>query len=200
MGPVFAFAAETPDGIVLIDTGIGPPHPLIDKLYRPTRYPLDAALAACGLDIGDVEAIVNTHLHFDHCGGNAAFPGVLIYVQAVEHEAAHEPGHTIAEWVDFPGARYELLTGDAEIAPGVSVLSTPGHTPGHQSVLLDTPAGRIIVAGQAAETAEDFRRAQQSSPMPSDEQATASIRRILELAPTRVYFSHDPVWWQPKSL
>jgi N-acyl homoserine lactone hydrolase len=59
--------------------------------------------------------VINTHLHFDHCGGNRLFPGVPIYVQRSEREAARRPDYTIPEWVEFEGATYEELDGPAEI-------------------------------------------------------------------------------------
>jgi N-acyl homoserine lactone hydrolase len=130
----------------------------------------------------DVAVIINTHLHFDHCGGNRLFAGVPIYLQRAEREAAREPGYTIPEWVEFDGATYVELDGAAEILPGVRVLPTPGHAPGHQSVCVDTDDGLVVVAGDVAYTWEEF-----------DDAGGA----VLALRPRRIWLAHQT---EPREL
>ena len=78
-----------------------------------------------------VAVVVNTHLHFDHCGGNRLFPGVPIHVQRRElADARTEEDYTVREWVDFDGATYVEHDGEAEILPGVRLVPAPGHTRG----------------------------------------------------------------------
>jgi glyoxylase-like metal-dependent hydrolase (beta-lactamase superfamily II) len=190
-GPVNAFLIQHPDGPILVDTGIGPTHPDIDAMYRPTRYALLEALASVGVAIGDIRLVVNTHLHFDHCGSNSLFPGTPIFVQGAEFEAAQAEDYTIREYFDFPDAQYRLLRGQAELAPAVRVLPTPGHTHGHQSVVVDSEDGPDIIAGQAAETAEQFMR-----PEAESEEGATSLRLLHDLTPARVYFSHDHAVWE----
>ena len=180
-GPVLAFAIRHPDGLVLVDTGIGEGNEWIETSYRPRRRDVREALAAATLDADAVVAIVNSHLHFDHCGQNRAFPGVPIYAQQAELDLALRKGHTIVEWVDFPEARYEAVEGDREIAPGISVLATPGHTPGHQSVTVRTGDGLVLIVAQAAQDARSFATGV----------ADASVRRLRELNADRIHFSHD---------
>jgi N-acyl homoserine lactone hydrolase len=183
--PANGFLIRHPDGDIVVDTGIGPPHPFIDRAYRPVRWPLPDALAGFGTSPASVSAVINTHLHFDHCGGNAFFAGVPIFVQATELEAATAADYTIREFVDFPGARYERLDGEADIAPGIRVVLTP-HTPGHQSVVIETNSGRIVIAGQALETADEVNG------------GGGVARLLLSLEPARILFSHDDrVWWKP---
>jgi N-acyl homoserine lactone hydrolase len=159
---------QHPDGPILVDTGMIDSTPELDEEWSPTVYPERIPR--------DVSLVVNTHLHFDHCGGNRLFAGVPIYVQRTEREAAREPGYTIPEWVEFPGARYVELDGEAEIAPGVRVLPTPGHTPGHQSVLVETEDGLVVVAGDVAYRWEDF---------------DAAGGAILALRPRRIWLAHQ---------
>jgi len=179
-GPVLAFAIRHPNGIVLVDTGIGEGDEWVDKNYRPRARDVREALTGAKLDADGVRAIVNSHLHFDHCGQNRAFAGVPIYVQRTELDLARE-GYTVVEWVDFAGARYDAVDGDREIVDGVSVLATPGHTPGHQSVTVRTGDGLVLIAGQAAQDARSFATG------PAD----LSIQRLRELNADRIHFSHD---------
>jgi N-acyl homoserine lactone hydrolase len=195
---VFAFLIRHPQCNVLVDTGVGADHPGIERLYRPVRRSLTDALAAVGLGPHDVAAVINTHLHFDHCGENGLFPHTPIHVQAEEYEAAREPFFTIPEWVDFPGASYELLRGETEVLPGVVLLPTPGHTPGHQSVLIESGEGRIVIAGQAAYSAEEYARANGAGDAEgawSQELYLKSLSHLRGLEPREVYFSHDTAVW-----
>jgi glyoxylase-like metal-dependent hydrolase (beta-lactamase superfamily II) len=82
--PVHAWLVRHPDGLILVDTGIGTGHPLIDEWYRPRVTPLADALDGAGADVRDVEAVILSHLHFDHCGQHAAV-AAPVHVQATEH-------------------------------------------------------------------------------------------------------------------
>jgi glyoxylase-like metal-dependent hydrolase (beta-lactamase superfamily II) len=180
-GIVLAFAIRHSEGIVLVDTGIGEGNEWIDENYQPRRRDIRDALTAASIDPGAVRLIVNTHLHFDHCGQNRAFAGVPIVVQRVELEAAHAPDYPIRDWVDFPGARYEIAEGDREVIDGISVLATPGHTAGHQSVTVRTGDGLALIVGQASQDARSFATG------PTD----ASVQGLRELNADRIHFSHD---------
>jgi len=180
-GSVLAFAIRRPDGIVLVDTGVGFGNDWIDANYQPRSRPIREALKAAALDADLVRVVVNTHLHFDHSGQNAAFPGVPIVVQQAEWDVAWDEGYTITEWLDFEGARYERVRGDVEIAPGIRLLATPGHTPGHQSVIVDTDEGLVLVVGQAAQDARAF----------AGGEADASLQKLRGLNAVRIHFSHD---------
>ena len=196
---VFAYLIEHPDGPILVDTGVGDSNELIDALYRPEHHDLGAAIAATGHRLEDITVVVNTHLHFDHCGNNRLFPGVPILVQRREYEAAHEPAYTDPAWVDFPGVTLTELDGDHTVASGVWIVSTPGHTPGHQSVFLDGDDERVLVVAQAAYTAADFAAlevGEHNTPTESEDVWRASLRRLHDLEPDVAWFSHDPTPWR----
>jgi glyoxylase-like metal-dependent hydrolase (beta-lactamase superfamily II) len=199
--PVYGFLVAHAAGPVVVDTGVGEGHAGIESLYRPERRPLADHLSPLKIAPADVVLVINTHLHFDHCGDNRLFPGTPIVVQRAEYEAAQEPAYTVPAWVDFPGARFRLLDGEAEVLPGLRVVPTPGHTPGHQSIVLETDGGPVIIAGQAAYTAEEFsdpeRRHVRGLDMAWDlERSLESLRRLRALGPRRVYFSHNPAVWE----
>lgn len=201
-GPVNAYALRSAQGVILVDTGVGLGHAGIDEWYQPVHQPLTAALAAHGLALNDVVAVVNTHLHFDHCGQNRLFPAIPIYVQTSEYDAAHQPNFTILEWVDFPGATYRQLNGDSLIASGIRLLPTPGHTPGHQAVVVETSEGLVVLAGQAAQSRAEYEHVRRNGELPGDaapaDPATylASMLALIALHPVRVYFSHDQAVWR----
>ena len=198
--PVYCFVISHPEGIVVIDTGVGGDHPGIEALYGPVRRPLAHILAEIEITTADVALVINSHLHFDHCGENRLFSGRPIFVQAAEYEAAHTPDYTIPDWVDFPGANYELVEGEREILSGLTLIPTPGHTSGHQSVLLETGEGRVIIAGQAAYTAAEYANPEDAHARGLEsawdrQKYLESLRRLRELAPRWVHVSHDATVW-----
>ncbi len=194
---MFAFLIRHPDGYVLVDTGVGKGHQGIETLHSPQVRPLSAELTARNVSPADIIAVINTHLHFDHCGENRQFPNTPIYVQRAEHEAAQEPLYSIPEWIDFEGADYHLLNGETEVAPGITATPTPGHTPGHQSVVIDSDEGRVIIAGHAAYNADEWSGTATSGAGEwSDEAYAHSLELLRKLRPNRVYFSHDAVVWE----
>lgn len=140
--PVFVHTIDHPEGLVLVDTGMIDSTPELDEEWRPRPHPLPDELVA------RVALVVNTHLHFDHCGGNRLFRGVPIHVQKRElADARTLDDYTIREWVEFEGASYVEHEGEAELLPGIRLLPAPGHTAGHQVVLVDTDEGRVVLGG-----------------------------------------------------
>jgi N-acyl homoserine lactone hydrolase len=103
----------------------------------------------------------------------------------------------VSEWFDFAGARFELIDGDSQIAEGVRVVATPGHTVGHQSVIVDTPDGGAVMIGDAAFTADIYRegdKADLSSWRGQYDDAEAwsdSLHRLQAMRPHSIHFCHD---------
>ena len=204
--PLRGYVVRHPRGVLLLDTGIGA-HPETDAHYRPRRHGLDEALGVAGLSVGDVDVVVNCHLHFDHCGGNPAFTRAPVVVQSVELAAARGQDYTLPGLVDAPGVRYDVVDGDAEVWPGVTVVATPGHTAGHQSLVVRRPDGEVVIlAGQSHETASDFAAdalalaaaddaGRDGGPLPVP---PAWVGRLLALDPREVRFAHDDAVWLPR--
>ena len=192
--PIHVWLVRHPTVTILVDTGVGLHNHLIDDWYEPDTIPIGELLASEGLGTDDIDIVVLTHLHFDHCGQASAFHAP-VYVQATEIEAAEAPGYTVPEWATIPTARQRIVEGDTEIAEGVRLLLTPGHTPGHQSVVVDDKGGTIVLGGQCAFHGEEIRSGEPANSNLHGEAwrgpARASLARIAALEPRTVELSHD---------
>ncbi|WP_437319597.1 N-acyl homoserine lactonase family protein [Sorangium sp. So ce385] len=218
--PVSAYLLETARGLVLVDTGLN--SVLVhDPALREEHYTkqgirppviLPEHELACQLDrIGvrpaDVGHVILTHMHLDHAGNLGMFQGARISVQRREHAHAFGPDHGPA-WFerdyDLPGLRWDLVEGDWEAMPGVEVVSTRGHTPGHQSVVVELrDTGTVVLVGDAGDLAENFTEEILPGESVDDEAALASIRRLKQLARERrgaLLLGHDPALVQALRL
>jgi N-acyl homoserine lactone hydrolase len=175
--PVYGWAIDGDHGTIVVDTGMIDSTPELDEEWGPVLLPWP--------ELTDVVAVINTHLHFDHCGGNRLFAGTPTYVQRAELEAAVAPSY-LEEWVRFPGATYVELDGDTDLFEGVSVLFTPGHSVGHQAVVVATDDGPTVLGGDVTYSMRELI-----------DGATPSILRIHRLRPRRVYLAHHGSPWEP---
>ena len=170
--PVFVWTVDHSAGLVLVDTGMIDSRPEIDDL-SPTPHPENIPR--------DVACVINTHLHFDHCGGNRLFPGVPIHVQARElADARSLDYYTIREWVDFDGATYVEHEGEVEPLPGIRLLPAPGHTDGHQVVVVETDGGTNVLGGDVGVSFDELGSG-----------TTEGQRRVLALG-AQTWLSHAP--------
>lgn len=166
---------------------------------RPTMsrdQRVDAQLAKIGLHTSDVDLVVNTHLHFDHAGGNELFVGVPIAVQLAELAAARE--HEYLPVWDAPGLVFQPVEGDWSPLPGVEMLLTPGHTPGHQSMLVRLEREPWLFTWDAVYTEEHWR-GHKLGAVGNVAAARASIKRLRQVAArerARIIFGHDIAQWE----
>ncbi len=180
--PVYVHLIDHPDARILVDTGIKELHPATADM-DPRLYPLEDG----DLDLGSVDIVVNTHLHYDHCGGNHLFAGRPFYVQRRElDEALHNPAYTLKEWVEAPGVEYTAVDGEYELLPGVRLVPAPGHCDGMQMVVIDNGDRPIVVGGDVAVWHGEF-----------DEPDTEGRRRVRELNPELVWLTHTEEPWRP---
>jgi N-acyl homoserine lactone hydrolase len=182
--PVYVHVIDHPDGRVLVDTGLTQLHPAVadmdPRLVPPAEW--------TGLDPAGIDVVVNTHLHFDHCGGNHLFAGRPTHVQRRElDDARTAEDYTIREWVDAPGVQYAPADGEVELLPGVRLVPAPGHTPGSQVVVVEADGGRVVVAGDTAVFSAEL-----------DEPRTEGQRLVRALDPSLVWLSHEHEPWRPK--
>jgi len=199
-GVVVAYAIRHDEGVFLFDTGFGFGNDELDRHYDVRALALPDVLRDGGVDPAEITAIANCHLHADHSGQNLLFPGIPIYVQPTEWAVAHGPEeYTVLDWVDFPGARIEQVEGDHEPAPGIRIFATPGHSPGHQSLVVETPDGPLLLAGQAVYSHGEWQGidgARNGESHARDGEAyRRSVGRLKALRPKRVLFGHDRQGW-----
>ena len=194
--PVHGFVIKHPRaGAILVDTGVGWGNERLIQEWRVVNRHAADALGEHDLSPADVKIVINSHLHFDHCGQNAVFKHAPFYIQRTELDRARREDD--ASWFDFAGARFELLDGDTEIAEGVRVVATPGHTVGHQSVFVETAAGSEVMIGDAAYTADIYADVDKAdlSKWPgqhADRGAwTSSLEKVHGMHPHTVHFCHD---------
>ena len=191
--PVHGFVVTHPGGAVLVDTGCGGPDEWLSD-WRVVNRSVADALAALDMTPADIGLVINTHLHFDHCGQNAVFPHAACHVQRTELDRAKRESPELYDWFGFMNARWELLDGDTEILPGLSVVTTPGHTVGHQCVVVSSADGQDLLIGDAAYTPRQFAGPPDADLAPgqaADPVAwRGSLGRIKALAPARVHFCH----------
>ncbi len=181
--PVYVHLIDHPDGRVLVDTGMTELHPAVADL-DPQLHPLSKQ----DFDLAGIDIVVNTHLHFDHCGGNHLFAGRPIYVQRQElDDARSKDDYTIREWVDAPGVRYVPVDGELELLPGLRLVPAPGHTRGMQVVVVETGGRPVVVGGDVAVWFGEL-----------DEPHTEGQLRVRALDPELVWLAHEHEPWRPR--
>lgn len=229
--PVPGVLLEVDGGWLLLDTGFNTAlirDPALrrryygDPAYRPVLpgpgEPIEEALGAIGIDVTAIGAVALSHLHCDHAGGVKLFAGrVPVHAQRADLEyglasPAAESNAIFRTDFDDPAIDWRLADGardgDVEIAPGVTAVWTPGHTPGHQSFVVDLDGsvggGGFVFAFDAADLTENIgdhdgdEKAIGGRIDATPEQTVEQIRRLKSLAAAKGYRlvpGHDPVVW-----
>lgn len=217
--PIPGWVIERDDGgLILFDTGYDPlaaPDELAFPGYPPPEvFPLPEALAAAGFTVGDVSDCVLSHLMVDHAGGvGCLVPGTAVWIQQAEWDYAFGPSPDPLAYrpADLPPLTaghlpVNLIVGDTEPWPGIRLLLTPGHCPGHMSMLVQLPDGWIALAADAADTQKNL--SQRIAPgilLEGREQALQSIDRFKDAAialGALMIPGHDPEVWEliPRSF
>lgn len=202
---IWAYAVWNDEHKILCDTGVHSAQWVTDY-SRPCFQAEDETLKTAlkkglGWSLEDVDIVINTHLHYDHCGGNMYLPNATFYVQREEYENGFTPIKNQRQFycTDLYDSeaigyfRWKFLNGDADILPGISVLYTPGHCKGHQVVLIDTEDGVCCVTGDVAGILQNFSRntPNMCSIRLQDQQLMDSIERIAMYADFALPM-HDP--------
>jgi N-acyl homoserine lactone hydrolase len=159
--PIYTFAIKGGDRKILVDTGIEDFMPS-QEIEEQVGFPImqfEDALATIGWKPEEIDIIIHTHLHNDHCENDVLCSNAEVYVQQAEIDFFNNP-HPIDHryYPDvLEGVNLKIIDGDAKILNGIGVLFTPGHTPGGQSVVVETSKGKAIITGLCC-NAENFPR------------------------------------------
>jgi glyoxylase-like metal-dependent hydrolase (beta-lactamase superfamily II) len=217
--PVPVFLIEHPKGKALFDTGLHPDCQydaqgrLGERLaglfqigFRPGEE-VSARLEAIGRDPAKIDLMINSHFHFDHCGGNALIPNATLLVQRREWDAGMDADSAAQRGFnprDFDlGHKLRLIDGEHDVFGDGSVVCLPthGHTPGHQSLKLRLGGGEVVLAADACYFCQTLRERRLPRFAYDKAAMLASLDRLaaLEKAGARIVFGHDPEFWRTVS-
>jgi 4-pyridoxolactonase len=212
--PTYGVLIDHADGRFIFDTGFDLAH--VDQSIGPAsamqsaRQTVPGQLDLLGLRPDDIHVLINSHYHFDHCGGNRHCPQARTICHTYELEAARHP-HPFEELSysdrSFEAARdtctagemytrdFETLTGDQEIAKGVHLYETPGHTLGHYSLLVELAHRRpMLFTADACYTRRSLDEMWVPSSHVDPVRAYRSLQRIKDIAQkydAEIFYSHD---------
>jgi N-acyl homoserine lactone hydrolase len=212
--PVPAFVIEHPRGRVLFDSGMHR-DVQVDQAKRlgeaaavftaefAAGEDVAARLAAADVDVGTVDYLVNSHLHFDHAGGNDAVPNAAVVVQRREWHAAHDGAGIAANHyapADYDTGQDRLeVDGEHDLFGDGRVVCVPtyGHTPGHQSLLVRLDGGDVVLTGDACYFRETLEQLRLPMVVNDPEAMLASLQRLRAFAAVgaRIVYGHDPETW-----
>src|SRR6516162_8436514 len=214
--PIPVFLVEHPKGRALFDTGLHPDcqhdpagrlGTRLAALFRIGFYPgeeVSARLQAIDRDPAKIDLIINSHLHFDHVGGNALIPNATVIVQRREWEAGMNPD--IAAQRGFDPQDYDLghkvleVDGEYDVFGDGSVVCLPtyGHTPGHQSLKLRLPTGEIVLAADACYFCRTLNERRLPKYVHDRTAMHTSLDRLAQLKAggARIFFGHDADFWR----
>ena len=212
--PVPSYLVVHPKGKVLFDSGL---H--VDSQADAAAYAgdflysfhdfhftageqIDARLRTIDFDPSSVDLVINSHLHFDHCGGNAQLPNATVVVQRREWEHAHRDDAERKGYLtgDFDtGQLIRLVEGETDIFGDGSAVIIPsyGHTPGHQSLRVRTATTEFLLCGDACYLRQSLDDLHLPGIIADPDAALDTLQRFraLEAGGTRIMFGHDPTFW-----
>lgn len=213
--PVPCYLIEHPDGLALFDSGLhvhtqkNPEERLgfLSRVFQVEFQPgeeLGARLEHLDVDVAKVRYLINSHLHFDHAGGNEQVPNAQLVVQQREWEAGHDAdlmqqnGYVSHDYDH--GHDLHLVDGEHDLFGDGSVVCIPtyGHTPGHQALRVRLPSGDVLMTGDACylrRTLEELRLPKVVHDREAMLESLMRIRRFRELG-ARIFYGHDPEFWE----
>ncbi len=213
--PIPSYLIEHPKGTVLFDTGMHPdlqtdPVPRLGpvaRLFRFDRYrpgdEVGARLKAIGRDPAEIDVVINSHLHFDHAGGNAQIPNATLVLQRREWEIGRDPERAAQFGFDpadvGQGHPVEVIDGEHDLFGDGRIVCVPtyGHTPGHQSLKLRLDSGEVVLTADACYFGRTLKERRLPRFVHDRDAMLASLERLgrFERQGARLFFGHDPDFW-----
>lgn len=215
MVPVPSYLIVHPKGRVLFDSGLhtatlSEPEAYVGETiakYHDFHFhageEIAARLSSFGTDPAKIDFVINSHLHFDHCGGNAQLPNADILIQRRELEharaVASTMGYLVSDW--DTGQKIRAVDGEHDLFGDGSVVCLPtyGHTPGHQSLKVQTAnGGEFVLCGDACYLKDSLEQMRAPGVIADKEAALAVFRRFREMQArgATIMFGHDPDFWK----
>ncbi len=183
---------------IIVDTGVGTlpeKYQKFHEVHRSREQALEHSLLKFGLKPDDITLVVNTHLHFDHCGNNRLFPNAKFLVQTDEVRYAYYPDRFqrvsyLREFFDLE-ADFLPVRGRYAVDDEVELVPTPGHTIGHQSVIVPWKGKNIVYCGDAAPLPENIERRNITGMIYSSSDGLESIDLLRRVDRPYYVYSHD---------
>ena len=208
------YLIRTDEGNILVDTGMHPEdvemwNSMGSKITQRPEDQLPQRLKEVGLSTEDINLIVMTHLHWDHVGCLTYLLNAEVVVQKEEYSFALDPTPYASalyfpKRYNLPEIKWKLVDGDQILMPGLTILFTPGHTAGHQSVMVDLPKfGPILIAGDAGFLQENFEKELIPVFFDDPRQALLSIRKLKVWSNIRkapIFPTHDIDYWRQQII
>jgi glyoxylase-like metal-dependent hydrolase (beta-lactamase superfamily II) len=212
--PVPSFLIDHPQGLVLFDAGMHPgcrvdPVERLGGITKIFTVEYDAnddvasRLATCNVAADRIRYLINSHLHFDHAGGNALIPNAQLVVQRREWEAGHDDDLRQRNFYDLRdydlGHDVRCIEGEHDLFGDGRVVCFPtyGHTPGHQSLRVRLDSGDVILTGDACYLRRTLEQLHLPSVVHDPDMMLSSLHHLRELqaAGARIIYGHDPEFW-----
>ena len=176
----YVHVIDHPDARVLVDTGMTELHPAVADLDPPPSTDKQ------DFDLAGIDIVVNTHLHFDHCGGNHLFAGRPIYVQRRELDNARSEDDSPFASGSRRRACGTCRSTASSLLPGLRLVPAPGHTRGMQVVVVETGGHPVVVGGDVAVWFGEL-----------DEPNAEGQLLVRALDPELVWLAHEHEPWRP---
>jgi glyoxylase-like metal-dependent hydrolase (beta-lactamase superfamily II) len=185
----------TDEETVLLDTGCGDVPQKVQEEYKFQR-PLTLLddLKTVGYRPEDISIVINTHLHFDHCGWNRAFKKARFMVQRSELAYAQDPHRFQRGGYHkpfFDATKFEIIDGNHLVTEDISIVPTPGHTPGHQSVVVRSGNKNIVFCGDTGAVAENILKRNVIGITTDPVECLGSIDHLRAIPDAFYVYAHD---------
>jgi len=213
--PYYAWLIEDPKYTIVVDTAVSVRWREVHPEALVNAYPphleederIDTLLAKLGFKTRDVDVVINTHLHYDHCGNNEMFPQARFLVNEAELRHAKNPGWWdaagyVQALFNLPQLKYKTIKGNAVVTPGVRIIPTTGHSPGHQAVLVELEkTGLLVLGGDAIYLRENVETPILPGIYWNAEKYASSMKKLTNLVEDHkatLLLSHSPEYFTPK--
>ncbi len=213
--PYYSWLIEDPNHTILVDTAVSVrwkelhPKPLADAYPPHLDYEerLDVLLGMLGFKTQDIDIVINTHLHYDHCGNNEMFPKARFLVNEAELKHARRPGWWdeggyVKALFDTAHLKYKAISNNYRVCPGISIFPTIGHTLGHQSVVVRLEkTGLLVLVGDAIYLRENIETPILPGIYWNAEEYAKSLTKLIRLAKVNkatLLFSHSSEYLTPR--